>query len=38
MYRAHTAGIENNETDWKLQAAYQFSRNKMGEPDEESGR
>jgi len=35
MYRAHTAGIETNETDWKLQAALiNFLETKWEEPDE----
>jgi GH15 family glucan-1,4-alpha-glucosidase len=35
MYRAHTAGIETNETDWRLQAALiNFLESKWEEPDE----
>ena len=35
MYRAHRAGIETNEADWRLQVALmRFSRIEMGEPDE----
>jgi GH15 family glucan-1,4-alpha-glucosidase len=35
MYRAHTAGIESNETDWRLQAALiNFLETKWEEPDE----
>ena len=35
MYRAHRAGIESNETDWRLQAALiNFLESKWEEPDE----
>ena len=35
MYRAHRAGIETNETDWRLQAALMnFLESKWEEPDE----
>jgi GH15 family glucan-1,4-alpha-glucosidase len=35
MYRAHGAGIESNETDWRLQAALiNFLESKWEEPDE----
>jgi GH15 family glucan-1,4-alpha-glucosidase len=35
MYRAHRAGIETNETDWKLQTALvNFLESKWEEPDE----
>ena len=34
-YRAHRAGIETNETDWRLQAALiNFLESKWEEPDE----
>ena len=35
MYRAHSAGIESSETDWRLQAALiNFLESKWEEPDE----
>jgi GH15 family glucan-1,4-alpha-glucosidase len=35
MYRAHSAGIETNETDWRMQAALvNFLETKWEEPDE----